>query len=189
MHTLHVLHLYHTAVVKVVCQLATACYRQFLYYIAIRWNRLYVQPAFFRFRSIVSSILRFWATRYHLSNNFFRFPFHKILIFNLFPGNSTYFEFWKHDAKLRVFFEWTQKCIDTLRYTNYTHRQSRYYKNSDTRSIHDRYTNYYRQIDDIPWSKRHPGMKQTTVYHHFSINMITKKHYFTENITTLLHYM
>ena len=28
-------------------------------------------------------------------------------------------------------------------------------------------------------------MKQTTVYHYFSTNMITKKHYFTENITTL----
>ena len=182
MHTLHVLYFHHTAVVKVVCQLATACYRQFLYNIAIRWNRLYVQPAFFRFRSIVSSILRFWGARHHLSNNFFRFPFHKILIFNLFPGNSTYFRVLKHGAKLRVFFEWTQKCIDTQ--TIHTNIQP-----ITKIAIHDRYTNYYRQIDDIPWSKRHPGMKQTTVYHHFSINMITKKHYFTENITTLLHYM
>ena len=52
-------------------------------------------------------------------------------------------------------------------------------------AIHERYTNNYRKIDDIPSKKRHPGMKQTTVYHHFSTNMITKKHYFTENITTL----
>ena len=28
-------------------------------------------------------------------------------------------------------------------------------------------------------------MKQTTVYHHFSTNMIAKKQYYTENITTL----
>ena len=55
-------------------------------------------------------------------------------------------------------------------------------KNSHTRTIHERYTklhenftNNRHQIDDIPSKKRHPGMKQTTVYHYFSANMITKK--------------
>ena len=52
-------------------------------------------------------------------------------------------------------------------------------------AIHDRYTNYYKRIDDIPSKKRHSGIKQTTVYHCFSTNMIAKKQIPTENITTL----
>ena len=48
-------------------------------------------------------------------------------------------------------------------------------ENSHTRTIHKRYTNYRHQIDDIPSKPRDPGMKQTTVYHHFSANMIAKK--------------
>ena len=41
--------------------------------------------------------------------------------------------------------------------------------------LHENFTNNRHQIDDIPSKKRHPGMKQTTVYHYFSANMITKK--------------
>ena len=160
MHTLHILHLYHTTVVKVVCQLATAGYRQFLYYIAIRWNRLYVQPAFFRFRSIVSSILRFWGTRHHLSNNFFRFPFHKILIFNLFPGNSTYFEFW-NTMQSYVFFSSERKNVAyTFLHSSYT-LTFKLLENSHTRTIHktsriiDIKLTIYREANDTRvWNKR-----------------------------------